>query len=126
MTRGKHKILVVEDDPTLLDLYALRFIQAGYEVLKAADGDQGASLAQLELPDIILLDILMPTTDGYEMLRILKENPKTKNIPSIVFSNLSQRDEIEKGLMLGAKDYIVKTSITPSDLVSRVEQTLKN
>jgi DNA-binding response OmpR family regulator len=124
MTKKKHKILIVEDDPALLDLYSLRFSQAGYEVLKATDGDEGSSLAQLEIPDVILLDILMPTTDGYEMLRMLKENPKTKNIPSIIFSNLSQRDEVEKGLNLGAKDYIVKTMVTPSELVSRVEQVL--
>jgi DNA-binding response OmpR family regulator len=125
MRKIKNKILIVEDEQFLLDLYDMKLEQAGFEVIKASNGTQGVSLAQLELPALILLDILMPETDGYEMLKSLKENPKTKNIPVVIFSNLSQREEIEKGLKLGAKDFIIKTSVTPSEIVERVKEYLK-
>ena len=73
-----------------------------------------------------MLDILMPQTDGYEMLKKVKDGPKTKKIPVVIFSNLSQREEIEKGLKLGAKDFIIKTSVTPSEMVSRVKEYLRS
>ena len=73
---------------------------------------------------LILLDILMPDVDGYEMLAGLKKNEKTKNIPAIIFSNLSQKEEIEKGLKLGAKDFIIKTSLTPAELEHKVKEYL--
>jgi DNA-binding response OmpR family regulator len=125
MVKKKLKILVVEDEAFLLDLYETKLEQEGYEVIKANNGVEGLSLAQLELPRLILLDILMPQVDGYEMLGLLKKGEKTKNIPVIIFSNLSQREEIEKGLELGANDFIIKTSVTPSELVDKVRSFLK-
>ena len=124
MTVKKTKILLVEDEDFLLELYETKLEQAGYEVIKASNGSQGLSLAQLEKPNLILLDILMPEVDGYEMLRRLKADAKTKNIPVIIFSNLSQKAEIEKGLKLGASDFIIKTSVTPSELAGRVREFL--
>ncbi|MFA5022086.1 MAG: response regulator [Patescibacteria group bacterium] len=126
MPKQRLKILVVEDESFLLDLYHTKLEQEGYDVAKAGNGQEGISLAQTELPDLILLDILMPNVDGYEMLRQLKSNPKTKNISVIIFSNLSQKEEIEKGLKLGASDYIVKTSLTPSQLANKVKEYFKN
>jgi len=125
MINKKIKVLIVEDEPFLLNLYKLRLQQDGYEVIMASNGDQGFSLAQLESPDLILLDILMPKIDGYGLLANLKKNKSTKNIPSIIFSNLSQKHEIEKGLKLGAKDFIIKTSITPTELAGRIKEYLK-
>ena len=119
------KILVVEDESFLLDLYQIKLEQAGFEVMKAGNGNEGVSLARLEQPGLILLDILMPEIDGYEMLAKIKSDPKTKKIPVIIFSNLSQKEEIEKGLKLGASDYIIKTSITPSQLEQKVKEFLK-
>jgi len=124
MPKPKTKILVVEDESFLLDLYETKLEQAGYEVVKASNGSQGLSLARLEKPNLVLLDILMPEVDGYEMLRRLKADAKTKNIPVIIFSNLSQKAEIEKGLKLGASDFIIKTSVTPSELAGRVREFL--
>ncbi len=124
MVKKKIKILVVEDESFLLELYEMKLEQAGYEVIKASNGEEGISLAQLELPRLILLDILMPKVDGYEMLKELKSSNKTKNIPVIIFSNLSQKEEIEKGLKLGAKDFIIKTSITPTELEAKVKEYL--
>ncbi|MFA6255285.1 MAG: response regulator [Patescibacteria group bacterium] len=126
MAKSKIKILVVEDESFLLELYEMKLRQVGYEVLKASNGEEGISLARLELPRLILLDILMPKVDGYEMLKELKSDNKTKNIPVIIFSNLSQKEEIEKGLKLGAKDFIIKTSITPTELEVKVKEYLKN
>ncbi len=125
MPKRKIKILIVEDEQFLLDLYDLKLNKAGFEVIKALNGTQGISLAKIELPDLILLDILMPEIDGYEMLKNLKENPKTKKIPVIIFSNLSQKNEIEKGLKLGAKDFIIKTNVTPAEIVDKVKNYLK-
>ena len=125
MAKSKTKILLVEDEDFLLDLYEAKLEEVGFEVVKAADGTEGLSLAQLELPDLILLDILMPKIDGYEMLKALKGSSKTKNIPVVIFSNLSQREEIEKGLKLGAKDYIIKTTVTPTEMVAKVKEYLK-
>jgi len=126
MAKPKTKILIVEDEQFLLDLYEKKLEEAGFEVVKAENGVEGLSLTQLELPDLILLDILMPQTDGYEMLKKVKDGPKTKKIPVVIFSNLSQREEIEKGLKLGAKDFIIKTSVTPSEMVSRVKEYLRS
>lgn len=125
MAKKKMKILVVEDESFLLDLYQIKLEQAGFEVVKAGNGNEGVSLARLEQPGLILLDILMPEIDGYEMLAKIKSDPKTKKIPVIIFSNLSQKEEIEKGLKLGASDYIIKTSITPSQLEQKVKEFLK-
>jgi DNA-binding response OmpR family regulator len=125
-SKNKIKILIVEDEEFLLDLYQTKLNQDGFEVIKAENGLAGVSLATLEKPNLILLDILMPQVDGYEMLKRLKANKATARIPIIIFSNLSQRAEIEKGLKLGAKDFIIKTSVTPSEMVDKVKSYLKN
>lgn len=120
---GNHnKILIVEDEPNLLELYRLALERAGFEVFTAVNGEVGLMLAKGNPPDLVLLDILMPKVDGYEMLRRMKADPTTKKVPIIIFSNLSQREEIEKGLKLGAKDFILKTSITPTAMVEKVKQ----
>ena len=119
------KILVVEDESFLLDLYQIKLEQSGFEVIKAGNGKEGMSLVRLEQTNLIFIDIFMPQADGYEMLANIKSDPKTKNIPVIIFSNLSQKEEIEKGLQLGASDFIIKTSVTPSQLEARVKEFLK-
>ena len=119
------KILIVEDEESLLELYKLRLQQAGYSVFVAGDGEAGLLMAKNSHPDLVLLDILMPKADGYDMLRELKASADMRDIPVVIFSNLSQKDEIEKGLKLGARDYIVKTSVTPGELVGRVDAFLK-
>ena len=96
MPKKKIKILVVEDEEFLLQLYEMKLEESGYDVLMASNGAEGFSLAQLEKPDLILLDLLMPDVDGYGMLKQLKSMKETKNIPVIIFSNLSQKEEIER------------------------------
>jgi DNA-binding response OmpR family regulator len=120
----KKKILIIEDEKSLLELYQARFEKAGYQVLSTTNGKPGIEIAKKEKPDIILLDILMPGVDGYEVIRALKKDPQTKNIPILVFSNLGQPEEIEKGLKLGANDYVMKTDLTPTELLEKVERML--
>lgn len=120
-----YKILIVEDEEELLEMYRAKLEVDGFEVYVASDGDAGFMMAKSSLPDLILLDILMPKVDGFSALRKLKKDLDTKDIPVIIFSNLSQKEEIEKGFKLGAKDYIIKTSITPSELVRRVREFLE-
>src|SRR3989344_9657081 len=120
MSNRKIKVLVVEDEPFLLELYEQKLEMSGYDIVKASNGEEGFSLASLEKPDLILLDILMPKVDGYGTLKRLKAEKATKDIPVIIFSNLSQKEEIEKGLKLGANDYIIKTSVTPSQMEEKV------
>ena len=120
--KTKKRVLIVEDEPSLLELYRLALEQAGFVVFTAVNGDAGYLLVKGNPVDLILLDILMPKVDGYEALRHLKNDPDTKEIPVIIFSNLSQKEEIEKGLKLGAKDFVVKTSVTPKALVEKVKQ----
>jgi len=121
----KKKILVVEDENSLREMYQTKLLAEGYEVFVAYNGKMGLSLAELERPNLILLDILMPDVDGYDMLEQLKKTPSTKKIPVIIFSNLSQKEEIEKGFKLGAADFIIKTSVTPTEISQKVAKQLK-
>ena len=118
------KILVVEDEEFLRDMYQVKLQEEGYDVFGAHNGKMGISLAELEQPNLILLDIIMPDVDGYEMLERLKKNSRTKSIPVIIFSNLSQKEEIEKGFKLGAADFVIKTSVTPGEIADKVKQQL--
>lgn len=118
------KILIIEDEPGLLEMYKLYFERAGYQVFDALEGELGLEIAKEKKPDLILLDILMPEMSGWEVIKKLKSNPETNQILILVFSNLAQLEEIQKGLALGADDYIVKTDLTPKELLVKVEQKL--
>lgn len=120
MSQNK-KIIIAEDEPVLIEMYKLYFERAGYEVLKADNGRECIDFVKKEKPDIILLDILMPKLDGWEVLKQLKTDPETKQIPILVFSNLGQTQEIQKGLDLGADDYVIKSNMTPKELLEKVE-----
>ncbi len=120
--QNKKRILIIEDEAGLLEMYRLYFERAGYKVETASNGHPGIELAIQEKPDIVLLDILMPNCSGWEVIKKLRKNPKTKNIPILVFSNLGQTEEIKKGLRLGADDYVVKTDLTPKELLAKVDR----
>ena len=120
----KDKILIVEDEPFLLDMYKMKFKQGGFEVISATDGEEGIRISRREKPNIILLDIMMPKIDGFEVLENLKKNPLTKLIPVLIFSNFSQKEQKEKGIALGAADYFVKTNYTPAQVLEKVKNIL--
>jgi len=124
MPKKKRKILIIEDEAFLLDMYEMKFTEEDYEVVKAIDATTGLELAKTIQPDLILLDIVMPGTSGFEVLKELKGSNKWKSIPILVFSNLGQKEEVDKGLALGADGYIVKSDLTPRQLVDKVEKMI--
>ena len=119
------RILLVEDDPFLLSMYSTKFELEDFQVISANDGQKGLDFALKEKPDIILLDILLPKMNGFEVLEKLKENEVTKNIPIILLTNLNQKNEIEKGLSLGADDFLIKAHFMPSEVVGKIKKILK-
>jgi DNA-binding response OmpR family regulator len=119
------KILLIEDDPFLLSMYSLKFESEDFKVYTAEDGDKGIKLALKEIPQIILLDILMPKKNGFEVLQELKKNTETANIPVILLTNLSQKDEVTKGLAMGAEDYLIKAHFMPSEVVEKIKKYIK-
>lgn len=114
----------MEDEPFLIEMYKARFTQEGYKVLAVNNGTPVFDMVVKYTPDLILLDIVMPEKDGYQVLRELKNSPKLKHIPILVFSNLGQDEEVKKGLRLGADDYFIKSNYTPTELVAKVEKMI--
>jgi len=119
------KIILVEDDENLAEMYTMKFKEEKIVFLYAADGLAGLELVQQETPQVVLLDIMMPKMDGFAVLSEMRKNEKTRNIPVIMLSNLGQEADIEKGQALGATDYIVKATMTPSQVIAKVKQYLK-
>lgn len=118
------KIVLIEDDPFLSSMYSLKFKQEGFNVFLAADGVSGVEVVTKELPDLILLDIMMPRKNGFDVLFDIKNNKKTKNIPVILLTNINQVDEVEKGMKLGAVDYLIKAHFMPSEVVDKIKKIL--
>ncbi|MBL7057721.1 response regulator [Patescibacteria group bacterium] len=123
--KPKGVILIVEDDYFLLNIYSTKFEGENYKVFVASNGMEGLDLVKVKSPDIILLDILMPKLDGFGFLREIKKDKKTDGIPIILLTNLSQRKDIDRGLAMGADDYLVKAHFMPSEVVEKVEGLLK-
>ena len=114
------KILIIEDEQYLVDMYVVRFEAEGYKVMSALNGLDGIKLAKKEKPDLILLDLVMPKMDGFKVLEELRKLPAIKETKIYIFSNLGQTDEVAKGLNNGANGYFVKSNLTPSQLVNKV------
>lgn len=104
----KTRVLVIDDDPDVVDMLGLLLRTKGFEVLKAYRGVEGYNVARRELPDVVLLDIMMPNIDGYEVYRRLRLDPETRDIPVIFVSAKGQDEDIRNGLSCGAQGYIVK------------------
>ena len=96
-----------------------------FKVVSAEDGEKGIKAAIKELPDVILLDILLPKMNGFEVLKQLKADKNTNRIPVILLTNLSQKTEIEQGLSLGAEDYLIKAHFMPSEVVEKIKRILE-
>ena len=122
---GKIKILLIEDDPFLLNMYATKFELENFKVTVADDGEKGVRAVEKEIPDIILLDIMLPKMNGFEVLKQLKAIKNFCNIPVILLTNLSQKNEIEQGLSLGAVDFLIKAHFMPSEVVEKIKTILK-
>lgn len=120
-----HKILIVEDDNFLRELIRRKLLKEGFEVSEALDGEDGLKKIKKEKPDLVLLDIILPMLDGFEVLARLKGDAEVKDIPVVILSNLGQKDEVERGLKLGAVDYLVKANFTPSEIIAKLKKLLK-
>jgi len=118
------KVLIVEDDKFLRELINRKLQSENFETVLAVDGESGLDLIQKEMPDIALLDLILPGINGFEVLAKAKEIDKVKEIPVIVLSNLGQKDDIDKGINLGAADYLVKAHFTPSEIIEKINEVL--
>lgn len=114
-------ILLVEDDVLLVRTYERRLVSGGARVILASNGAEGLEKLQEEKVDLILLDLMMPKMNGYEMLKLVREDSKTKDIPVIILTNLNDRPEdIEKVKQLGVKEYIVKSDASLKEIVEKI------
>ena len=120
----KLKILLIEDDTFLAELYATKFKLEGFEVWLAADGEKGLELAGKKNPDVLLLDLMLPKMNGFVVLENLKKETATKDIPVLLLTNLSQKGDVERGLSMGAKDYLIKAHFMPSEVVAKVQKAV--
>lgn len=122
---SKPHILIIEDDEFLRALTAKRLEKEGFKVSAAVDGESGlAAVAELR-PTLVLLDLLLPGVNGFEVLERLKTNPELKTIPVIVFSNLGERADIERAQQLGADDFLIKANFTLDDVMVKINNKLK-
>jgi len=120
----KIKVLVVEDDSFLRELISKKLSDNNFEVIQADNGALALEIAKKESLKIILLDLIIPEKDGFEVLQELKSDPRTQNIPVVILSNLGQKEEIQKGLNMGAVDFLVKAHFTPDEILAKVKQIL--
>ncbi len=116
----KKVIFVIEDDAFLVRLYQLEIAKRGAEVWVATDGDQAASFLSKDPPDVILLDLMLPGRNGFEVLSAMKSNEKWKNVPVLIVSNLGQGEDIKRAEEFGVKDYTVKASMSLNGVVEKV------
>lgn len=122
----KIKVLIAEDEEVLRRMYLTKFKAEGFEAYGANNGEEAIKMAQEIKPDIILLDIIMPLADGFTVLKDVKKEASLKNTPVLMLTNLAQESDVEEGKKLGAVGYLVKTDFTPTQVVEKVRETLKN
>jgi len=118
-------ILIVEDDKFLRELIVQKLLKENYEVSEAVDGEQGITKIKEEKPDLVLLDLILPGIDGFEVLTRMKEDSELSSVPVIILSNLGQKEDVEKGLKLGAVDYLIKAHFTPGEIIEKIKKALK-
>ena len=118
------KILIVEDDKFLRELISRKLVKEGFDIAEAIDGEEGIQKAAEFLPELILLDLILPGIDGFGALEKIKENTQTMSIPVVILSNLGQKDEVERGLKLGAIDFLIKAHFTPEEIVEKIRLIL--
>lgn len=119
--QGK-KVLLVEDDPLILKMYQAKFQNEGYSVTIAEDGVHALKMVTESTPDIILLDIMMPQMSGIDFLKKIRATEDGKNIPVLVLTNLSEKEEEQEASALGVKEYLLKASLTPAEIAEKVKK----
>jgi CheY-like chemotaxis protein len=119
------KVLLVDDEQSLLDIFAQTLETGGFQVITCLNGKEGIEKAQGDMPDMILLDQVLPDMAGNEVLQVIKANPTTRDIPVAILSNFNQRELVQDAINLGAVDYILKYKIEPQDLIDKVSQVIE-
>ncbi len=114
----------MEDDKFLSEMYATKLTENGFNVEAAYDGKEGLEKIKQFKPDLVLLDIVLPKIDGFEFLEKIKKDESLKNVLVIILTNLGQKEEVEKGLRLGASDYVIKAHFTPTEVAAKVKRLL--
>lgn len=122
--KNKIHVLLVEDDAFLSGIYQKKFEMEGFKVSVSDNGEKAVADARKKKPDIILLDILLPKLDGFAVLNKLKADREIKDIPVILLTNLGQKEDVQKGLDLGAADYLIKAHFKPSEVVDKARKVL--
>jgi len=125
LPQERKKILIIEDDLMLNKIYQTKLDSLGYFVYSAYDGEEGVEKARETNPDLILLDLMLPKKSGFEVLEILKHNIILNRVPVIIMSNLGQKEDIGKGVALGATDFLVKSNVKLETIVSKIDVTLQ-
>jgi CheY-like chemotaxis protein len=124
MNNKKIKILIVEDDSFLSQMYSEKLETEGFQVVLATDGVEAIDKMKIEKPNLVLLDLIMPKKDGFEVLSEKLTDQEIKNIPVIVLTNLSQNEEIKKCYDLGARDFMIKAYFVPSEVINKIQTVL--
>jgi DNA-binding response OmpR family regulator len=119
------RVLLIEDDLDTLEMYRTRLEKDGYQVHVATDGEQGLELATELVPDIVFLDIRLPKLDGLEVLKRLRDQEPTATVPVVILSNYGERDLVDRGLKLGALEFLVKAHTSPVELSGGIDEWLK-
>ncbi len=119
------KILIIEDDKFLRTLLVRKLTKENYEIFEASDGEEGIKKIKEIKPDLVLLDLILPGIDGFEILTRTKSDLSLPLIPVIIMSNLGQEEEIKRGLKLGAVDYLVKADFTLGEILDKIKSILK-
>jgi DNA-binding response OmpR family regulator len=125
VTDDEVRVLFIEDDPAVAEMYKLKLELDGYTVTVARDGEEGLRMATDTPPDIIFLDTRLPKMDGFAVLERLRASDRTKDVPVIILSNYGERELVDRGLKLGALEYLIKSQTTPANLSRGVEGWLK-
>ena len=123
--RTKPLILLIEDDTFLAGMYVTKLTMEHFQVELATDGESGLKKASDLVPDLILLDILLPKMNGFDVLRHIKEQVELHDTPVILLTNLGQKSDVSQGLDLGAADYLIKAHFMPSEVVAKIKHHLK-
>lgn len=125
LNKQKIKILLVEDDNFLREICAKKLLKQEFVVIEAINGEEALRKIKKTLPDIVLLDIILPVIDGFEVLKKIREYEETKQIPVIMLSNLGQKEDVQKAFDLGANNYLIKAHFTTEDIVNKIKKELK-
>ncbi len=118
------KVLIVEDDKFIAEALAKKFKENNFDIGHLENGEKVVAEMITQKPDIVILDVLLPGKDGFEILKELKKDNKTKDIPVIIVSNLGSKGDLEKARQLGAVDFMIKATVTPADIVEKAQKVI--